>query len=133
MTDTPASSATCARVTRFEPTEDAMTSSLAGGVYRYTHDGDVPSRSAHLDRVRDACLVRLPSGGARAGHRAPAQRARPELLDGRAARGGVRGGEHDRGPDLRAARGRARAAQAVLVIGRADGRWGDRADGGEHR
>src|ERR687897_3191085 len=125
MTDTPASSATCARVTRFEPTDEAMTSSLVGGVYRYTHDGDVPSRSAHLDRVPDACLVCLPSGGAGAGHRAPAQRARPELFDGRAARGGVRGGEHGRGRDLRAARGRPRAAPPVLVIGCADGRGGD--------
>src|SRR5918994_3996440 len=97
MTDTPASLATCARVTRFEPTDEAMTLSLIGGVYRYTHDGDVPSRSAHLDRVPDACLVCLPSGGAGAGHRAPAQRARPELLHGRAARGGVRGGGRGRG------------------------------------
>src|ERR687897_363838 len=115
MTDTPASSATCARVTRFEPTDEAMTSSLVGGVYRYTHDGDVPSRSAHLDRVLAACLVCLPSGGAGAGHRAPAQRARPELLHGRAARGGVRGGGDGRGRDRRAAPGRPRGTQGVLV------------------
>ena len=37
------------------------------------------------------------------------------------------------GVDLRAARARARAAHAVLVGGRADGRGSDRVDGGAHR
>src|SRR5919198_2949198 len=36
MTDTPASSATCARVTRFGPPDDSMMPSLAEFVYRYT-------------------------------------------------------------------------------------------------
>src|SRR5215218_9433188 len=111
MTDTPASWATCARVTRLEPVDDPMMVSLAEVVYPYTHDPDIPSRSAHLDRVRAACLVCLPAGGARARHRAPARRARPELLGGRAARRGVRSREPGRGRGLRAARARPRAAR----------------------
>src|SRR4029453_4880367 len=133
MTDTPASSATCARVTRLEPTEDPMTFSLAEVVYPYTHDTDVPSRSARLDRVPAAGLVCLPAGGAGAPHRAPARRAQPELLRGRAARRGVRRREPSRGRDLGAAPGRTRAAHPVLVGGRADGRGGDRSDGRPHR
>src|SRR4029450_6278181 len=119
MTDTPASSATCARVTRFEPTDDPMMFSLAEAVYPYTHDTDVPSRSAHLDHVRAACLVCLPAGGAGTRHRAPARRARPELLDGRAARRGVRGREPGRGRDLSAAPGRRPAGAPRVCVWRA--------------
>src|SRR4029453_19559605 len=128
MTDTPASSATCARVTRLEPTEDPMTFSLAEVVYPYTHDTDVPSRSAHLDRIPAAGLVCLPAGGAGAPHRAPARRARPELLHGRAARRGVRRREPSRGREVGAAPARPRAAPPGLVRGRPAG--GGRGGGG---
>src|SRR4029453_712948 len=129
MTDTPASSATCARVTRLEPAEDPMMFSLAEAVYPYTYDKKVPSRSAHLDRLRAAGLVCLPAGRAGAPHRAPARRAPPAPLGGRAPRRGVRGREPGRGPDLRAARARAWATHTALVGSRADGRRGDRVDG----
>src|SRR3712207_8914271 len=49
---------------------------LRGSVYRYTDDGDVPARPAHLAHVRDARLVRLPPGGAGARDRVPARRDR---------------------------------------------------------
>src|SRR4029450_9010976 len=113
MTDTPASSATCARVTRLEAAEDPMMFSLADAVYPYTYDKKVPSRSAHLDRLRAAGLVCLPAGGAGARHRAPARRAPPELLDGRAPRRGVRGRGPGRGADLRAARAPLAAADTA--------------------
>src|SRR4029453_8054984 len=133
MTDTPARSATCARVTRLEPAEYPMMLSLAEAVYPYTHDREVPPRSAHLDRLRAAGLVCLPAGGAGARHRAPARRAPSELLHGRAVRRGVRGREPGRGRELGAAWACAWAAPTVLVGGRPDECGGDRVDGGTHR
>src|SRR4051794_9229998 len=134
MTDTPASSATCASVARRGPADTVMRAAYRV-VYRYTGEGIIrgdthvgrgrahrlPARPAHLAGVRRARLVRVPAGGTRTGHHAPARRAAPELLGGRPARRGVRGGQPDRGLHRGAARAHGRAAHPLLVRGRADG------------